>query len=114
LPEKKGVFKRSKRRVYKNIKWKGEKQNMGESPRTIGITNFKGAIDLLLAGRKLRRKSWPDDGTFVMLIDEQLLIHKGPEKSLHSLTVSTGDILGEDWVVFNEPVGIGGTKSLQS
>ena len=48
---------------------------------------------------RARRLDWPDDGTYITIINEKLYIYTAKEKIFHSLTISTGDILGEDWVI---------------
>lgn len=70
---------------------------MGESPKP--ITNFKGAIDSLLGGKRVKRLEWPNDGTFLAIQGEQLSIYKPDKKAFAPLIVSVGDMMGEDWVV---------------
>jgi len=69
---------------------------MGESPKP--IMNFKGAIDNLIAGKKVKRIEWPDDGTFLAIQGEQLSIFKTDKMAFAPLIVSVGDMIGEDWV----------------
>ena len=60
---------------------------------------FAKALDELVDGKKVRRESWPNDGTHLCIADEKLLIRKAEDNLLHPLTVSLGDILGDDWVI---------------
>lgn len=61
--------------------------------------DFPSALEQILEGKKVRRFEWPDDGTYVTIRDEILSIFTPKDKMLHPLKVSTGDILGMDWVV---------------
>ncbi len=70
-------------------------------PKIRGLT-FTKCLDHLLDGRKLRRNEWPDDGTYIVMKDEKIMVFRPDDKQLHPLTVSTGDITGKDWVVFTE------------
>ena len=63
------------------------------------IISFAEAMDALLDGKKVRRQEWPDDGTYLVMRDEKVMIFKLEDKRLHPLTISSGDILGTDWVV---------------
>ena len=65
-------------------------------------TSFAEVIDNLLAGRKIRRQEWPNDGTYLVIQDEKLMIFKPEDNQLHPLTISTGDLLGTDWIVIGD------------
>lgn len=60
---------------------------------------FSEIIDELIDGKKFRRKSWTGEGIFISIRDEQLKIYSPVDKTVRALIVSTGDLLGEDWVV---------------
>lgn len=81
-----------------------------ESPKTSPVVspmrqprsmNFVDSLNFLLDGHKLRRKEWADDGTYIVIREEKLMIYTPGDKQIHPLTVSTGDIMGNDWVVYN-------------
>jgi hypothetical protein len=61
--------------------------------------DFTKAVDRLLDGDKVRRQEWSDDGTYIIIDDEKIKIFTPEDKGLHPLVVSTGDLLGTDWVV---------------
>jgi hypothetical protein len=61
--------------------------------------NFEEIISWLVDGKKLRREIWPDDGTHICMVNEKLSIYKPEDKLYHPLTVSAGDLSGNDWVV---------------
>ena len=64
----------------------------------MGEMKFAEIIDPLLEGNKLRRMSWPE-GVFLSIRDEQLKIYNPSDKSVRPLILSTGDMMGEDWVI---------------
>lgn len=81
---------------------------MGQSPivkgfrdKTVGMT-FVGALNKLLKGSKVRRLDWKDEGIYLIIDGSSLMIYLTKDNLLHPLTVSTGDILGKDWVVVEE------------
>jgi len=61
---------------------------------------FGQIVDDLIAGCKMKRLEWPDDGTYIVISDEKLKLYKLEDKLLHNLVVSLGDLCGEDWVEF--------------
>ncbi len=63
------------------------------------LMNFAEAMEAVVDGDKLRRKEWPEDGTYIVLLNEQLKIFTPKDKTIRPLIVSKGDILGEDWMV---------------
>jgi len=71
-------------------------------PTPLRGSTFRHCVEFLLGGRKMRRQEWPDDGTYVVMRDEKLMIYKPETKSFHSLILSTGDMSGEDWVVISK------------
>ena len=63
-----------------------------------GTMDFGACLEVLLLGKKCRRMEW-STGDYIVISDEKLLIFKPEDKRLHPLTVSTGDMTAEDWVV---------------
>jgi len=59
---------------------------------------FAEIIDELIEGRKFRRKSWENNGVFISIRDERLKIYNPADKTVRELIISTGDLMGEDWV----------------
>ena len=64
--------------------------------------DFSGALDALLSDEKVRRIEWPDDGTYLVIADDKIMIFKTEDDMLHPLMVSRGDLLGTDWVVIKK------------
>jgi len=64
--------------------------------------DFPDCTESLLEGKKLRRLEWPDDGTYVVMSQEKLVIFTPKDQSLHPLVISTGDMSGTDWVVLSK------------
>jgi len=67
------------------------------SPRA--VTDFKGAVESLLNGAKMRRIAWGEDGSYVVVQDNELRLFNAKNNSFHSLIVSVGDMTGTDWIV---------------
>lgn len=67
-----------------------------------GLMSFPTCLEEILMGSRVRRTSWPDDGTFLVMPEEVLMIFTPSDGKLHPLKVSSGDILGNDWVVITE------------
>ncbi len=67
---------------------------------------FAQAVDKLIIGEKLRRLEWPDDRTYIVMINERLSIYKPETKNFAPLLVSLGDICGEDWAVVKQKAPI--------
>jgi len=67
-------------------------------------TSFTEIIDSLLAGNKVRRQEWGNDGTYLVIENEKLMIFKPEDKQLHPLIISTGDLLGEDWIIVGDRI----------
>jgi hypothetical protein len=59
---------------------------------------FYEIIDNLIEGQSFRRKSWENKGVFIAIRDEKLKIYNPEDKTVRDLIVSTGDLMGEDWV----------------
>lgn len=70
---------------------------MGESPKA--VVNFAGAIESLLDGAKMRRIAWKDDGSYIVIQENELRIFNEKNNVFNSLIVSVGDMTGTDWVV---------------
>ena len=68
-------------------------------PTSLRGSTFRHCVEFLLSGRRMRRQEWPDDGTYVTMRDEKLMIFKPETKTFHPLILSTGDMSGEDWIV---------------
>ena len=80
-----------------------EEETVGTSPvvstiRPTVAMDFSSCLHMLLGGAKCRREEWPKDGTYIVLRNEKLMIWTRKDGQLHPLTVSAGDIVGEDWV----------------
>ena len=60
---------------------------------------FKHVIDSLIEGKQIRRKSWPEDGSHVTVVDEKLMVWRAEDKGYHPLIVHISDLRGEDWGV---------------
>ena len=67
------------------------------------MTFMEGLVDII-AGKKITKLEWEDPGTYVFLHNESLCIHHSKEGTdiHHSLIVSKGDLMGEDWVLVEE------------
>lgn len=70
-----------------------------QKPTLLRGSMFQHCVGFLLGGKKMRRQEWPDDGTYVVMRDEILVIYKPQTKTFHPLKLSTGDMAGEDWIV---------------
>lgn len=73
-----------------------EKQAKQPETKTL---NFAEAMEALLDDKKVRRQEWPEDGTYLFIKNEQVTIFKPEDKLFHPLIISSGDILGTDWVI---------------
>ena len=62
-------------------------------------TTFAEIIDDLLDGKKVKRQEWIDDGTYLVIENEKLMIFRPDDQKFHPLIVTTGDLLGTDWIV---------------
>ena len=58
---------------------------------------FPKAIEEIIAGNKLTRLEWKNSNIYICLDGDLMLVKEDGTK--HSLIVSSGDILGTDWVV---------------
>ena len=77
-----------------------------QSPRLTQIApfdkeqmNFGDALLSAADNNKIRRLEWEDKDVYLTFHEEQLMIFLTEDKKLHPLIVSTGDALGEDWVI---------------
>ena len=59
---------------------------------------FAEAMDVVLQGEVVRRLEWPEPAPIVKIIDEKLVILLAEDRPYDYLVVSTGDMLGKDWV----------------
>lgn len=60
--------------------------------------NWADACKALLDHKIVKRASWPEPAAIVFMDDDRVKI-KNPDGTVHILIVSSGDMLGEDWVV---------------
>lgn len=65
------------------------------------VMDFSVCLNMLVLDKKCRRLEW-NDGTYIKIHDERLMIYKPEDKRLHPLTVSVGDIMATDWVVMGK------------
>jgi hypothetical protein len=49
--------------------------------------------------RTARRLEWPENGEYLVMHEEKVMLFKPEDNKLHPLIVSKGDILGTDWVI---------------
>ena len=70
--------------------------------QSLDYMDFGSALDEVIKGKKVRRLSWEDPKEYLAILDVQLLIFRSEDQMLHPLTVSTGDITGNDWIVLPE------------
>jgi len=63
--------------------------------------SFPDALKEVITGKKITKLEWNNNQTYVVLKDAILCIHNAKDSSVtfHSLIVSEGDLVGEDWVV---------------
>lgn len=66
------------------------------------IMNFSSAIREITEGKKLTKIEWDNKDIYIFLKDDQLKIKLGDGRIV-SLIVSTGDMVGTDWIVIDEP-----------
>ena len=63
-----------------------------------GTMTFASCLEKLILGERCRRLTW-DDGWYITIKDDKVMIFRIDDKLLHPLTVSVGDIDGKDWIV---------------
>ena len=63
--------------------------------------SFEGAVDVLLSGKRVTRKSWEDKRTYCIIKDQLLQIHKAGEgkDTIRPWILSDADMLADDWMV---------------
>ncbi len=59
---------------------------------------FQEGLESAMGGKKIRREEWEDDGTYLAMADNKLMIFKPDDEKLHPLIVSTEDIKADDWI----------------
>ncbi len=59
---------------------------------------FGEGLEKVVSGNKIRREEWEDDGTYLAIAENKLMIFKPEDEKLHPLIVSAEDIKGDDWV----------------
>ena len=71
---------------------------MRSSPvKTPKLLNFSKAMQAVVDGKRVTKLEWNNPNVVIYLLD--FLYIKLGDGSSHTLTVSSGDMLGEDWVV---------------
>lgn len=65
--------------------------------------SFPEAIQKLMDGEKITRKSWGDEGFYGFLKDSLVVLHKAgqEEKTVYTWIINDGDLFATDWVVVN-------------
>ncbi len=81
-----------------------EKLSSQMSPRSVieesnKTMDFASCLERLLLGDRCRRLGWEDEEVYITIWNEQVMIYKTDDKKVHPMIVSTGDIVGMDWVV---------------
>lgn len=69
---------------------------IGAVMATQEMVGFSEAINLIMAGKKVNRTSWPDQSVYCFMQAE--VLHVKNDKGVHVWSVSKADILGQDWV----------------
>jgi len=60
---------------------------------------FFEALQRVVSGQRITRLDWDDRAWWGMLLDGRLCIHK-PDGQYHAWIVSDGDMLAEDWIIW--------------
>lgn len=74
--------------------------------------NWADACKALLDHKIVKRASWPEPAAIVFMDDDRVKI-KNPDGTVHILIVSSGDMLGEDWVVAQPSVQSASTSEAE-
>jgi len=63
--------------------------------------DFYGAIDAMLNGKRVTRREWNNKGTYCLLKDDMLQLHKAgeAEETIHPWIINNGDLGGLDWYI---------------
>jgi len=61
--------------------------------------SFCDALKLVAEGKKITKLEWNDESVYLILHKDKVHIHTPSDKMLHPLIVTTGDILGDDYIV---------------
>ena len=86
---------------------------MGQSPQVDNLHNFHledrvrhlnfgSAMSEVSNGARVRRLEWKDEGVYIAMQDERLMIYKTDSRKFDYLIISAGDIAATDWVVIEE------------
>jgi hypothetical protein len=59
---------------------------------------FSAAIALVAAGRRITKLEWDNPSMYLALVDERLVVKKA-DGTFAPVLLSSGDLLGTDWVV---------------
>jgi len=62
------------------------------------ILKFSDTITHLLAGKKVHKLEWEDQGYYVFMDKAVLKLHK-TDGNLHEWILSEGDLMGEDYII---------------
>lgn len=76
------------------------------SPRVDGSNkpeymSFPTAMQAIIDGKRVTRAEWPEPKAFVYLTEHRLVIKFADDLLYHPLLVSDGDMLADDWMIFN-------------
>lgn len=72
------------------------------SPKVEPTMNFFTALKAVLNGKIITKLEWDNTEIYGLLRNAQLQLHK-PD-GFHVWIISEGDMLGEDWVIINNPI----------
>lgn len=78
-------------------------QSQSPTPRVIEVKvnmDFPGAMQEVIAGKKIRRMEWEDKEVYGFLNGNFLSLHKADGKN-YQWIINDGDLLSDDWVVTN-------------
>ena len=67
------------------------------TPQAI-TTDFHGAIDLILSGKRVTKIEWNNEEIYLMIVDDRLKIHK-TDGLFYDLILQRADMDGKDWII---------------
>lgn len=70
----------------------------GSQAESEATMTFDEAIAEVIIGKKIHKLEWQDKEYYGFLEDERLKLHK-PGGSTHDWIISSGDLMGNDWIV---------------
>lgn len=71
--------------------------------KPLQFMSFGEAMEQLLLGRLVTRRSWNNPSVFLELREDKLMLYK-EDGLYYDLIVSRGDLLGQDWAVAPPPI----------